>query len=70
MSFKNYSNFSLIEYFNGYISLSKQINISNNKYNEEISALIFEGSNSSIDLVKIQALTLGLITEKNDETSD
>jgi len=67
LSFKNYASFSLIEYFNGYISLSKQININNDKYNEEINLLITEGSDSPNDLIKIQTLSLSLSINKTLE---
>jgi hypothetical protein len=68
ISFKNYTSFSLIEYFNGYFSLSNLINIKNDKYNEEINLLIEEGRNSSNDLLKIQALMLSLIKDKDDNS--
>ncbi len=67
-SFMDYKNYYLLEEFISVTSLSKQINMSHDKYYEEMNLLIAEGKNSSNDLIKTQSLTLNLIIAESDES--
>ncbi len=67
-SFKDYVSFNYIELYSGYLTLSKQININDNPYRNDLYELIELNKTSTNDLLIIQSLSLSLIVENSHNT--